>query len=321
MPSRSSSLDKKQKFLRLLFGPGLALAYISRHPGLFLLQVIKGFRANQGLLLSGAVAYYTLLSVVPLFTVLLLVLSHFFDAAELLGVVQRYLSLAIPGEAPLIVEQARNLLAHRDSASGILILVLLFFASMAFSILENAMAIIFYHRVALRRRRFWVSSLLPYLFILLLGLGLVVITIISTLLQSLDTRALRLFGHGLPLAELSPPLIYSIGLGGEIILLTAIYLVMPVGRLRVSHALLGGIAAGLAWELTRHVLVWYFATLSLVKVVYGALATTIVALLTFEIAAVILLLGAQIIAEYERLDKQQGDKQRAVLPSPPMHTD
>lgn len=305
-----------KKISRVLFGQGLALAYISRHPGLFLWQVLKGFRANQGFLLSGAVAYYTLLSVVPLFTVLLLLLSHFFDPEQLLSTVQRFLALAIPGEAPLIVEQARYLLHNRDTASGILVLVLLFFASMAFTILENAMAIIFHHRVLTRRRHFLVSGLLPYLFILLLGLGLVLTTVISTLLQTLDSRDLYLFGHGLPIAALSPVVIYGIGLIGEILLLTAIYLVMPVGRLRLSHALLGGVSAGLAWEVTRHVLVWYFATLSLVKLVYGALATTIVALLTFEIAALILLLGAQVIAEYERLDKHP----RAEPPIP-MHTD
>jgi uncharacterized BrkB/YihY/UPF0761 family membrane protein len=39
----------------------------------------------------------------------------------------------------------------------------------------------------------------------------------------------------------------------------------------------------------------------MVNVVYGTLATAIVALLTFEVAAIILLLGAQVIAEYERV--------------------
>ncbi len=43
----------------------------------------------------------------------------------------------------------------------------------------------------------------------------------------------------------------------------------------------------------------------MVGVVYGSLATTIVGLLSFEIASIILLLGAQVIAEYERL--QHGD--------------
>ncbi len=49
-------------------------------------------------------------------------------------------------------------------------------------------------------------------------------------------------------------------------------------------------------------LVWYFRTLSQVDVVYGSLTTAIVVLLTLEIAAGLLLLGAQVIAEYERLD-------------------
>ena len=32
----------------------------------FIRQVVVGFRANQGFLLSGAIAYYTLLSIIPM---------------------------------------------------------------------------------------------------------------------------------------------------------------------------------------------------------------------------------------------------------------
>ena len=90
----------------------------------------------------------------------------------------------------------------------------------------------------------------------------------------------------------------------EILLLTSIYLVMPVGRLSLRHALIGGITAALLWEITRHILVWYFSTLSLVNVVYGTFATVIIILLSLEAAAIILLLGAQVIAEYERIGKE-----------------
>ncbi len=50
----------------------------------------------------------------------------------------------------------------------------------------------------------------------------------------------------------------------------------------------------------RHILAWYFSSLSLVNVVYGSLAGTVVALLSFEIGALLLLFGAQVIAEFER---------------------
>ena len=77
---------------------------------------------------------------------------------------------------------------------------------------------------------------------------------------------------------------------------------MPVGRLSAQHALIGGATAGLLWELIRPALGWYFGTLSQVNVVYGSLTTAIVVLLSLEVAATLLLLGAQVIAEYERIE-------------------
>jgi len=142
--------------------------------------------------------------------------------------------------------------------------------------------------------------LIPYAFIVIVGLGLVVITVVSGALQALSGSEIRLFGEPRTLDRVSVWVVYLLGVAGEILLLTAIYLVMPAGQLRLRHALIGGIVAGLLWEVTRHVLVWYFATISQIGVVYGSFATTIAVLLTFEIAATVLLLGAQVIAIYER---------------------
>ncbi len=94
-------------------------------------------------------------------------------------------------------------------------------------------------------------------------------------------------------------LLYLLGVTGEVLIIASIYLVMPVGRLRLSHALLGAVVATLLWEPTRHLLLWYFGRLSQISTVYGSLATAIMVLLSLELAAV-LLLGAQVIAEYER---------------------
>jgi YihY family inner membrane protein len=95
-----------------------------------------------------------------------------------------------------------------------------------------------------------------------------------------------------------------VAIAGLLCCIVGVYLVMPVGRLSLSHALIGAITATMLWELTRHVLVWYFATLSQVSTVYGSLTTAIVVLLSLELAATLLLLGAQVIAEYERVGKE-----------------
>ena len=48
-------------------------------------------------------------------------------------------------------------------------LVLLFFSSMAFRVLEDAIAIIFHRPLPTLKRKFWVSALIPYLFILIVA--------------------------------------------------------------------------------------------------------------------------------------------------------
>ena len=50
-------------------------------------------------------------------------------------------------------------------------------------------------------------------------------------------------------------------------------------------------------------LAWYYATLSKVNVVYGSLSTAIVVMLSLEFAAILLLFGAQVIAEFERRER------------------
>ena len=55
---------------------GQRAAHVLKHPGAFAIQVLKSFGANQGLLLAGAVAYYALLSIVPLLILTVIALSY-----------------------------------------------------------------------------------------------------------------------------------------------------------------------------------------------------------------------------------------------------
>ena len=276
-------------------------AYVLGHPGAFALQIIKGFRANQGLLLAGAVAYYALLSIVPLLILIAIALSNVIDQSVLLASLGRYIGWLAPGESDFIVSELTNFLAHRQVMGWVLLGTMLFFSSLAFTVLENAMSVIFLHRVAIRRRHFLVSAILPYCYIFCLGLGFLLVTLVAGSFQALGEKSVEFLGLTWSLSGFSLLLLYLLGLIGEIFVLTSVYMVMPVGKLSLRRALMGGVTAALLWELTRHVLVWYFATLSQVGLVYGSLTTAIVVLLSLEIAATLLLLGAQVISEYERI--------------------
>ena len=275
-----------------------------RHPLRFVWEAAKAFRANQGLLLAGAVAYYALLSIVPLLILSVMALSRFIDQAELLATVGRYLEWVVPGQSKALVGELANFMLHRDVLGPVLLVTLLFFSSLAFTVLESAMSVIFHHRRQERSRHFLVSAVMPYLYIVCLCAGLLLVTLVAGALQVIGQESIDFLGRSWSLSGVSGVLLYLLGLAGEIFLLTSIYLVMPVGRLSLNHALLGGVTAALLWELTRRLLIWYFSTLSQVTVVYGSLTSAIVVLLSLEIAATLLLFGAQVIAQYERLEKR-----------------
>ena len=269
----------------------------------FVWDALRSFRANQGLLLAGAVAYYTLLSLVPLLVVTVIALAQFVDEQSLMQSLLEYLDFLVPGQAGIIVDQLRLVLLHREVIGGFLLLTLLFFSALAFGVLENALTVIFHHRVVDRRRHPLVSAILPYLFILFLGAGLLMVTIVSGRLMTLATRDVAVLGVSHSLEGISMYLLYLVGVGGEILLITAVYMVMPFGRVSWRHALVGGVIAVFLWEISRHVLVWYYASISQIQVVYGVFATSVTILLSVEIAAIFLLLGAQVIANYERWKK------------------
>jgi YihY family inner membrane protein len=278
------------------------LSYVIGHPGRFLLEVLRGFRGNQGLLLAGAVAYYTLLSIIPVFALVLIVLSHFLEQELLLETVSAILTLVAPVRSEAIASHLEAFLSNWKVIGTMGIVFLLFFSSLAFTVLENAMSMIFFHRHLDQRRHYLISAILPYVYILLLAAGFLVVSLMAGWLDQHSSDTPTLIGIDINMTSTTATILYLLGVIGEVLLLTSVYLVMPVGRLAWSHALVGGIAATVLWEITRHALVWYFTTLSFVSIIYGSLATTIIILLSFEFAAIILLLGAQVIAEYERID-------------------
>src|SRR3954468_19634272 len=105
---------------------GHQATHVLAHPGDFAWRVLKGFKANQGLLLAGAVAYYALLSVVPLLILAVIALSHVIDQGELLATLGRYLEWLIPGQSKAMIGELRNFREHRDVVGWLLFVTMLF---------------------------------------------------------------------------------------------------------------------------------------------------------------------------------------------------
>ena len=102
--------------------PGRTAKKIFASPGSFALAVAKQFRANQGVLLAGAVAYYTLLSIIPLLIVILMALSHVVPEDRLLSTLGEYMEFMVPGQSTALVNEVRKFLEHREVVGSILLL-------------------------------------------------------------------------------------------------------------------------------------------------------------------------------------------------------
>ncbi|MGB5590334.1 MAG: YihY/virulence factor BrkB family protein [Gammaproteobacteria bacterium] len=271
-----------------------------RHPVAFISRVGRGLRRNQVLLLAGALAYNALLSIVPFFALMLLALSQFVDQEGLLNALSGAVELVIPGRTDVVVGQIRGLLEGREELGWVAIVLLLFFSASAFHVLERALERIFEHRSRVVSRHVLVSIIIPYSYMLVLGAGLTILAIGPGILGALEPHL------PVTLAELLPGhrqghWLVAVGMFVlEVVLLASFYKVMPAGRIGSGAALVGGLAAAVLWEATRRILTWYFDSISVVNIVYGSLTAVIVALLLLEVGALILLTGAQVIAEYER---------------------
>jgi YihY family inner membrane protein len=210
----------------------------------------------------------------------------------------------IPGYAGTLTEQMQPFLEHRTVVGVVGFLVMLFFSSIAFSMLENAMTLIFFHRFKKRTktRHILISAVIPYLYMILIALGVILVSAAIGATEPFVYRQVTHFGWDLSLEAITGVLLYITGLAGEFLILSSIYLIMPAVRVSLHYALIGGLTATVLWELTRRMMIWYYQAISMVKLIYGPIAIAVGALLCIEVAAIIILLGAQVIAELQAGD-------------------
>jgi membrane protein len=257
----------------------------------FLLRALRGFFNNGGVELAGAVAYNGLLSVVPLFLLTTAIFTRFVDRERFLQVVAREIHQLLPSVQAQPVNAAILALLEVQFSGGLVgLITLIFFSTLAFRTLQHALDVIFIHRRETHDPRpLWVSILISLGYVTALGL--------VSLLQTLALVSLDKFPW---LADKVPRSAGVLGLLGMALVLASIYVVMPLGKGSSRAALIGGSVAALMWQGLQRVLVWYFANISAVSLIYGSLAGIIVVLFSFELAAAIVLLAAQVIAEIEK---------------------
>ena len=244
-------------------------------------------------LTAGGLTFATIISLVPLVTVMLALFSAFPMFSTMEEALQRYfLQALVPDAIARPVLNAINQFSSRASRLGIVGLVALVFSAIAMMLtIDRALNAIW----RVRRPRPIAQRVLVYWAAVTLGPLLAAASVAAT---SYAVSASRGFVGTLPR-----------GMGfvvwtAEFVLhaasIAALFHFVPNTRVRWRHALAGGLFVAVGMALAKRLMTAYFSAVPSFSMIYGAFATLPIFLVWIYLGWVVVLLGA-VIAAYAPL--------------------
>jgi len=255
--------------------------------GRFLRLVGYRFVADGGLHHTASLTYTTLLSLVPLMTVSLALLSAFPVSDRVAIEIQDFVfQNFVPASGEVIREhlQQFNDKASRLTGAGTIFLVLV--AILMMGNIDRAFNTIWH----VRRRRSPIANFTVYWAILSLGPIFIGISVLLT--SSLE--AMPLFAGAAATLRSSRGTVFNLmPVLASSVAFTLLYLVVPNRSVSFHHAVAGGLVAGLLFELSKRGFALYVTTFPY-QAIYGALAAVPVFLIWIYLSWLVTLLGAEL---------------------------
>ncbi|MGL5290545.1 MAG: virulence factor BrkB family protein [Vibrionaceae bacterium] len=263
------------------------------------MQIIKtGFyffkallhRVNQDRLKvnAGYMTYVTLLSLVPMITVLFSALSLFPFSAQMGEQIQNFLlNNFVPASGEVLSQYLDQFVKNAGKTTAVGMFFLLITALMLISSIEDCLNYIW---KITKKRRFFVSFSI-YWMVLILGPVLVGSSLgISSYLSSLTLFGFEVKQYGLTTLLRFLPFFLSV------IAFLGIYTLIPNTYVPWRNALIGAISASLLFEISKKLFAYYVIAFPSYQFIYGALATIPILFVWVYLSWSIVLLGAEITA-------------------------
>ena len=249
--------------------------------------------------MAAGVAYYALFSIFPLLLGLISVMGFFLDAEEAQARVQEMTSGFLPGSEQLVADNISAVVGFRGALGVFSLMGLLWSGSAMFGALNRAINrawdIHTDRPIYINKpRQLLMATSVGVLFALSLSSAAVVRT--SEDLESLDIPVLSLLVN-----TAGQIVLQVISLSLMIVIFMMIYKFMPNTKTYWKYIWPGAITGALLFELAKNLFIIYLGRWASYQNVYGSIAPVIVLLLWAYVSSLILLLGAEISSEYERL--------------------
>jgi membrane protein len=251
----------------------------------FFLALVTRFREERATQTAGSLTYTTLLSLVPLFTVALAITTAFPVFDEWLGALQLFVLENVLPDTPAvetIIDQINSFTQNAARLTAIGTAGFVVTAVMLMLTVDNAINRIF----RVQRRRTILQNIFIYWAVITLGpilIGAILSSTYFALRQPLGSLQLDLIADAL--LRLVPFLLTCVAL-------TLLYGVVPARRVEWRHALLGGVLAGIAFEIAKRGFAIYLSRVPTYTLIYGAFATIPIFLIWLYLSWLVVLTGA-----------------------------
>jgi len=264
-----------------------------------LARIVKNrFLDDRCVQIASSLTFTTLLSIVPLITVALTLISAFPVFGKMSEALHRFvLENMVPESADTIATYTQQFAANAARLTVVGLVFLGVTAIMLMVTIERAFNQIW--RVS--RPRALIQRVLIYW--TLLTVGPVLIGASLSLTSWLVTVSLGLVGNipgaGIGLLKVVPAVLTALAMA-------LLYVTMPNRRVRFRDALLGGLVAGILFEAMKRGFAVYITHFPTYKLIYGAFASVPIFLLWVYLSWLIVLFGAVIVAAMPEWRAQAG---------------
>lgn len=293
--------------MRNLFNTGIWAAEHPLHGSaagrrvLHLLRVFafawKSFWGDELLVRATALAYATILAIVPLLAVAFAFYSAFPGLSgvyeEIRQVIYQYLA---PGASEVVVESLDRFIGniHSGAVAGVGI-ALLFLAILGFM---GAIEYSFNTIWSVRQGRKIIDRIMYYIAIIVVGpllLGLSLRTMIRSVLRDIPA---------LGIVESSMPAIWNVStsLVLSVVAITVLYVVIPNTKVHWRAALAGGVLAGILFELAKSGYTFFVTNIMHYSTIYGAVGAIPVFFVWIYLIWLVILFGGEFAFAWQNID-------------------
>jgi membrane protein len=266
--------------------------------GSVLKDSITSFKQDGCLNLSAAIAFYAILAIIPFLYLLVSIIGFFAGSeGEVLPKISALITQLIPFISTIVLREVGRINLGSGLFAWFAVLFMLWASTLIFNSIEFSLKRVFKVENV---RPFWVSKIMSLLFVPVVGFVFILLQTFNLFVDAFirlnnyfGIVIIPLFLNNIFLKHIFPFLL-------TVLLLTALYAIVPPGKIFLRQSLIGGFLCAVLLEVAKYSFRWSVSHNPNYGLIYGSLNTIILMVLWIFYASAIFLFCAEIIAAYRK---------------------